>query len=88
MTLLGVIIMFFIGFITWSLAVCRILVLENRRMILLCGLVFTDELITMKLGMYLARSGTNIDAIACAVGGAIAAWLIVWIFDRRKNGTS
>ncbi len=65
------------GFVTWSLALVRTLALEGRRVGLLSGLIFTDELATIGIGVYLARSGTVAEIVACAAGGAVAAWVVL-----------
>jgi hypothetical protein len=84
MSLLPIITMFFVGFVTWSLAIYRLITLEGRRLVLLCGLVFVDEVIALELGIYLARNGSHLEAVACAMGGTLAAYIMVRIADRHK----
>ena len=44
-------------------------------------MIFVDELMTLGLGMYLARCGTWQEAIACATGGTLAAYMVL----RKKK---
>jgi len=70
-------IMFVVGFVTWFLVLLRGYALEQRHTKLLCSTVFIDELLGIGTGIYLARYGTAIDVMACAIGGTLAALVIM-----------
>ncbi len=74
------VLIFGVGFLTWSLALVRTLAIIKQQVWLLCGLVFTEEVAMLVTGMWLARSGTCLDALSCALGGVVAAYLVM-----RKN---
>lgn len=75
------ILMFVIGFVTWSLALYRFLATEQRQVGLLCGLIFIEEFTALCLGKYLANSGFYYEAAAISAGGTLAAYLIL----RKKS---
>ena len=80
-SLLRPIIFMFAGFCTWYLALVRTVFLIRQQKTLLCILVFCDELVTICLGVWLARHGTFVEIISLALGGAVAASIVV-----RKMG--
>lgn len=80
--LLGLLIIFCVGFVTWGLALFRTLAIIKEQVFLLCGLIFIEEICMILTGMWLARSGTISDAVSCALGGVFAAYLVM----RNKHG--
>jgi len=70
------------GFVTWTLALGRSLAWDSRRAWWLVFVVIMDEFIGIRVGQYLARSQSWVDALACAAGGAAAAALMM-VFKRR-----
>ena len=72
------------GLVTTLLAMGRTLALVRRRERLLYCLTFTEDLVVLLIGMWLARCGTIPDAVACALGSVTAAAIILialfWIF--------
>lgn len=79
------ILMFVIGFITWSLALYRFLATEQRQVGLLCGLIFTEEFTALCLGKFLANSGFYYEAAAIAAGGTLASYLILRNKSKEIN---
>jgi hypothetical protein len=47
------------------------------------GVIFVDELACLVMGMWLARHGTWVEAIAAAAGGTVAA-AVVMLFKRGE----
>jgi len=66
------------GLITWSLALYRGLALERRQLWRLSGVIFVDEMLAISVGVWLARSGTLAEIVACALGGATASVVLLW----------
>lgn len=77
MTVLRLLALFLIGLTAWGLTFGRSLAWHGGRRNLLVGVVMADEMIGIFAGMYLARSGTYWEGAACALGGAVAAWLML-----------
>jgi hypothetical protein len=65
------------GFVTWSLALYRGLALERRQIRRLSCAIFVDELCAIGVGVWLARVGTLLEIVLCALGGATAAWIML-----------
>lgn len=74
--------MLVVGFATWLLVLLRGLALEKRQASSLAGLIFVDECVGIGTGVFLARWGTLPDIVAVALGGALAAWVVL----RRTGG--
>jgi len=72
------------GFVTWTLALGRSLAWDSRRAWWLVFVVVMDEFIGIRVGQYLARSQSWIDALACALGGALAAALMM-VFKQKDE---
>jgi len=75
-------VMFGLGFVTWLLVFLRSYALDARHTRWLCFIVLCDEFMGIGTGMYLARSGTWLEAGAVAAGGALAAALVMWRRNR------
>ncbi len=73
------------GFVTWTLALGRSLAWDGRRVYWLIIIVFADELIGIRVGQYLARSQSLADATAVAIGGTVAAAIMVAFKQRGKR---
>jgi hypothetical protein len=74
----------FVGFVTWGLVVLRGFALESRRTWALGSLIFVEESIAVGVCIWFARSGGFFDVVACAIGGACAAMLLLEI-DKHRN---
>ena len=68
---------FVVGLSVWALTFGRSAAWDARRAGWLMGIVMADEFLGIATGMYLARSGTWLEAGACAAGGAVAAWVML-----------
>jgi hypothetical protein len=75
--------LFSVGFITWSLVLLRNHAQTENRAGRLAGLIFCDEVIGITTGVFLARSGGASDVIAVASGGTVAAFLMMRFFGRK-----
>ena len=64
------------GFITWSLWCGRSVTWDNHQHGRFACIVGADEAVGIVVGMWLAKSGTYAEGIACALGGMAAAYLI------------
>lgn len=84
MILLRLAIMFLMGFLTWGLALGRSLAWDRQHTAWLTCVIFLDELAGIGTGVFLARSGTWLEAIAVATGGAAAAATIM-VFKRGND---
>jgi hypothetical protein len=85
MNLLSIIIMFFVGFVTWGLVFLRNYALDTRRIWLLSGLVFMDEFVGIMVGVWLARNGHLHDMIIVAIGGTLSAVLVIKFLKYKDN---
>jgi hypothetical protein len=85
MSLLRVLLIFGVGFVTWFLALGRTFALVQRLNRVLYSLVFVEELITLLIGMWLAREGTLIDAVSCASGALLASVVIMRIEKWQRS---
>lgn len=77
--------LFLVGFLTWGLVVVRGIALERRRAVSLGACVAIEEVVGVGLGIWFARHGGFSDVAAIALGGAIAAMILLAI-DKRRNG--
>jgi hypothetical protein len=82
MSLLRVAVMFWLGFLTWGLALGRSVAWDARHTGWLTFVIFLDELAGIGTGVFLARSGTWLEAVSVALGGAAAA-AVVMMFKRK-----
>lgn len=73
-----------VGFLTWGLVVARGISLERRRTASLGLCVATEEFVGVGLTIWFARHGGFYDVAAMALGGALAAMLLLEI-DKRRN---
>jgi hypothetical protein len=78
-------VMFGVGLATWLLVLLRGLALEKRRCWSLSGLIFVDECVGIGTGMFLARWGAWPDVLAVALGGTVAAWVVLHTNRRMTN---
>ena len=69
--------LFVIGLATWLLAFGRSAAWDAKHRGYLIGIVFADEVLGIGTGMYLARNGTWLEAIVCALGGTAAVWIVM-----------
>jgi hypothetical protein len=83
--ILRLFLMFGAGFLTWCLVFLRSISFREQRTILLSGVIFLDELAGIFIGMWLARNGTLYEAIACALGGTMAATISVRVVKWRQR---
>ena len=77
MTGLRLLAFFTVGLSVWLLTFGRSAAWDGRRAGWLVGIVMADEFLGIATGMFLARQGTWLEAGACAVGGAVAALLML-----------
>lgn len=77
MILLRLLLCFLVGLSVWLLTFGRSAAWHGRRAGWLVSVVMLDELLGIATGMYLARQGSWFEAIACALGGAVAAWIML-----------
>jgi hypothetical protein len=75
--ILRLLLMFFIGFVTWGLTFGRSLSFRHQRLGWLSSIIFLDEVTGISIGMFLARHGTWADAVCCALGGTFSALLVI-----------
>jgi len=75
--LLRLFVMFAVGLTAWGLTFGRSLAWHTQRRGWLCCVVMLDEMLGITAGMWLARNGTYLEGAACALGGMIAAWLML-----------
>ncbi len=75
--ILRLLLMFGMGLFTWLLTFGRSIAFHRRQLGWLSGIIFMDELAAISIGMFLARHGSIYDAIATALGGTIAAVIIM-----------
>lgn len=71
------IILFGIGFLTWFLALVRTFALIEHRKLSLCMLIFVEEMVMLWIGIWLARHGAIPETISCALGGSVAAFVVM-----------
>jgi hypothetical protein len=83
-TALRLLVLGFAGFLTWGLVLLRNHAQDCRRAALLASLICCDELIGITLGVYLARKGGASDIVVVALGGALAAFLMMKICGKGK----
>ena len=81
--LLRLLAIFGVGYVTWLLALLRTFATIKQQAYLLYSLIFIEEVTMILTGMWLARCGTVIDAISCALGGVLAAYTILRVEKRR-----
>lgn len=81
--MLMILLMFVLGFVTWSLVLARSAAWDSRHTSLLMGVIFVDDLVGIGTGVYLARQGTIPEIIACALGGTFAALVVTRIYKKR-----
>jgi len=74
---LRLVLCFLVGLTVWLLTFGRSAAWDARRTGWLVGVVVMDEFLGIATGMYLARQGTWLEAAACAMGGAVAAWIML-----------
>jgi hypothetical protein len=82
--MMKILLMFVLGFVTWSLVLARSAAWDSRHVGSLMGVIFVDDLVGIGTAVYLARQGTIPEIVACALGGAFAG-LIVLLVVRRKE---
>lgn len=82
--LLQLAILFCVGFATWFLALVRTFALLERQRSLLCILIFIEEMAMLWIGIWLARHGTLPETIACALGGTVAAFVVMTYKHKGK----
>ena len=81
--LLKLLCLFGVGFLTWGLALVRTLAIIHRQVLLLCSLIFVEEIVMLMTGIWLARFGGFLEVIFCASGGVLAAYLVTKYGDKR-----
>jgi hypothetical protein len=69
--------LFVVGFVTWSLCFARSMAWDARHTGWLCCVVAVDESIGILTGMWLAKHGTYVEGLACALGGVLAAYVML-----------
>lgn len=65
------------GFVTWTLALARSVAWDARRTHWLIGIVTLDEFIGIRVGQYLARTQSWVDALAVSVGASLAVLVVM-----------
>ena len=75
---------FGVGCLEWWLALRRTLACARGETILLCTLVFSENLLGLFVLSQFIKSNDWTIAIAYSVGGALGALMVRW-FDRRKK---
>ncbi len=69
--------MFLVGLLTWGLTFGRSLSFRSQHLGWLSSIIFFDEITGICIGMFLARHGTLLDAVACAFGGTVSAMIVM-----------
>jgi hypothetical protein len=88
LTVLRLLMLFLLGLTAWGLTFGRSLAWHGQRRGLLICVVMADEMIGIFAGMFLARHGTYVEGVACALGGAVAAWLLMSRSTTGSGGTT
>jgi hypothetical protein len=65
------------GFVTWTLALGRSLAWDARHTPWLICIVTVDEFIGIRVGQYLARTQSWVDALAVAAGASVAVLVVM-----------
>jgi len=79
---LRLVLIFFLGFVTWGLVFLRSYALDTRRTWWLSGVIFAEEIIGISVGVWLARCGDWSEIVTIAAGGTVAATIAVRLFRR------
>jgi len=91
MSLLPILVLFGVGYLTWSLALVRTFALLKQRKVLVSSLIFVEETVMLLIGVWLAeRYQVNgwkslPEIISCALGGASAAFTVMITEDRKSS---
>lgn len=94
MSLLSILILFVVGFLTWSLALVRTFALLKQQKLLVSSLIFVEETVMLLIGVWLAKqyqvSGLNSlpEIFSCGLGGAVASLVVMVVESRRATTRS
>lgn len=74
--LLSAIIPFLIGLITWGLALRRTIACVRGQRLLVSGIVFAEEILSIIVLYYLIKDSNLVGTIFYAIGGSLGAYLV------------
>ena len=83
--LVRLILVFFAGFAGWFVTLARTYALLERQKWLLCSFVFIEETVILAIGIWLARQGTFLDVMACALGSVVACYIVMGYKDGSRK---